>query len=191
MDENGSSEMSLVLSSAKAIAESINGLCLFVHHVGKDSSRGPRGHSSFMAALDTAIEVTPATSQHPRGWRIAKSKDGRDDLHGDFNLEVVPLGVDEDGEAITSCVIERDTSALFKREPIGKNQIAALNCLKELCPVSNSDALEKIKDLIGGRKTRAVEALNSLISGGFINQSDGILSFPDHAEFAERLPNAV
>jgi hypothetical protein len=36
---------------------------MFVHHAGKDSQKGLRGHSSLLAALDTVIKVSNAANQ--------------------------------------------------------------------------------------------------------------------------------
>jgi hypothetical protein len=46
-----------------------------------------------------------------RTWKLAKSKDGEDGKEHPFRLEVVVLGNDEEGEAITSCIIAPEESA--------------------------------------------------------------------------------
>jgi hypothetical protein len=72
-----------------------------------------RGHSSLIAALDAAIEVTRSGDQ--RSWQVAKSKDGEDGTAHPFKLEVVELGMDNDGDPITSCVIKVDSSNQIKK----------------------------------------------------------------------------
>ncbi|MFM0399663.1 AAA family ATPase [Paraburkholderia nemoris] len=121
-DENASTDMGELIESCKELQRRIGGVVLLVHHTGKDGAKGLRGHSSLYAALDAAIEVS-RTDCH-REWSIAKSKDDADGERTAFALRVVELGEDEDGEPVTSCVVEADESAPKVARPIprGKTQ---------------------------------------------------------------------
>lgn len=57
------------------------------------------------AAADVEIEVTYVRGQHERVATITKLKDGDDNIELGFKLVGVNLGLDEDGEPITSCVV--------------------------------------------------------------------------------------
>ena len=57
LDEN-SSQMAEAISNATMIADAIGGLVVLIHHLGKDTSKGPRGHSSLVGNVDCAISVT-------------------------------------------------------------------------------------------------------------------------------------
>ena len=107
-NENTSEDMGRVLASMRLIAEAINALVVAVHHAGKDPSKGARGWSGFRAAMDGQMEVT----RHENGsreLRLDKMKDGEDGLRWGFKLEVIEVGVDSDGDVITSCVaVEAD-----------------------------------------------------------------------------------
>ena len=105
-DENDSRDMGRIIEAAKHLQQQVGGLVLLIHHIGKNETKGMRGHSSLLAALDVAIEVKKVESR--KEWRIAKSKDGRDDKAGSFRLDEVSLGSDPDGEVVTSCVIKPD-----------------------------------------------------------------------------------
>lgn len=105
-DENASTDMGLIVAALKDLQARLGGLVLVVHHSGKDATRGMRGHSSLLAALDACIEVTRDGDR--REWKVAKAKDGIDGTAHPFRLQVIPLGFDEDGEPITSCVITPD-----------------------------------------------------------------------------------
>lgn len=112
MDENASTDMGRAIAMLKGFQGAVGGLVLLVHHTGKDATKGMRGHSSLHAALDAAIEVTRNGDQ--RGWQVAKSKDGEDGAGQPFQLEVVHLGLDEDGDPITSCVIKQGGAPVSK-----------------------------------------------------------------------------
>ena len=77
--------------------------------LAKDTTKGLRGYSSLFAALDAAVEVSRDGKR--RDWRVAKSKDGQDGDAQPFKLQIETLAIDDHGEAITSCVVVRDTAA--------------------------------------------------------------------------------
>lgn len=103
VDENSGSEMSIVLDAAKKLADAIEGLVVFVSHTGKDETRGARGHSSQLANADAQIKVE--RNGQSRSWSVEKSKDAADGAKRGFDLHAVELGLDDDGDPITSCVI--------------------------------------------------------------------------------------
>jgi hypothetical protein len=132
---NDSKDMGEAIAAAKAIHAAVGGVVLVVHHTGKDAARGMRGHSSLIAALDAAIEVSRDVDR--REWKIAKSKDGSDGEAHQFRLEVVTIGKDEDdGEPVTSCVVvpENDAGEDVRRVklPSGGNQRIIWDGLQEL-----------------------------------------------------------
>lgn len=104
MDENASGPMGLAIAAIKRIQSECGGLVVLVHHSGKDITRGLRGHSSLHAALDAVIEVSRDGDR--REWKLSKSKDGADGDAFPFELEIVELGTDEDGDPITSCTVK-------------------------------------------------------------------------------------
>jgi hypothetical protein len=134
MDENSSRDMGEVIASLKHIQQSIGGLVVAIHHLGKDSTRGPRGHSSFLAGLDASIEVR-RQGDH-RSWVVAKAKDDIDGGEHPFRLQVVEIDSDEDGQPITSCVVVAEESAANAvrraKVPKGGNQKAIYDVAGEL-----------------------------------------------------------
>jgi energy-coupling factor transporter ATP-binding protein EcfA2 len=99
-DENSSADMGRIIAATKRLQDMLGGLVLLVHHTGKDTSKGLRGHSSLFAALDGAIEVTKAASGMQ--WTIAKSKDEMTGTLHRFRLEIVTVGLDDEHDEITS-----------------------------------------------------------------------------------------
>lgn len=139
LDENSSKDMGLVLKGMKRLQEISSGLAIAIHHVGKDASRGMRGHSSLSAALDGAMEVSRDGAV--RSWSAAKVKDGGDGGCKPFKLHIIPLGTDTDGEPIESCAISCDENAVFAvKPPSGHAQRAALKHLLVELSVSTVSA---------------------------------------------------
>ncbi len=77
-----------------------------VHHSGKDTSRGSRGSTVLPCAVDTVIEVSKDATTKVATVHLNKQRDGATGELLNFNLKVIELGTDADGDPITSCVIE-------------------------------------------------------------------------------------
>ncbi len=76
-----------------------------VHHTPNGSERA-RGHSALHGATDAEIVVSPSPGEgEPNRWRIGRSKCGPAGEGESFRLRQHKLGVDEDGDDITSCVV--------------------------------------------------------------------------------------
>lgn len=102
-NENGAEDMGRALANLRMIRELTGATVMAVHHAGKDASKGSRGWSGIKAAADAQIEVL----RHEDGQReihLEKMKDGEDGLRFGFKLEIVELGLDADGDMLTSCV---------------------------------------------------------------------------------------
>jgi hypothetical protein len=95
--------MGKALAHCKGIHRATGAVVVLVHHAGKDPTKGARGWSGLRAAADAELEVVRAPNG--RLLRLSKQKDGEDSLEWGFDLEQVRIGVDEDLEAITSCVV--------------------------------------------------------------------------------------
>jgi AAA domain len=102
--ESSDADMSAYVCAADAIGEAFNCLVLIVHHCGHDGRR-PRGHSSLMGAADIQIGVKGDAADNIVA-EVELSKDGPIGLQIISRLEVIDIGVDQDGDLITSCVVE-------------------------------------------------------------------------------------
>ena len=132
-DENNGRDMGEIIDAAKMLQTRLGGTVLMIHHSGKDQTKGLRGHSSLNAALDASLEVRRDGDR--REWIIAKSKDDGDGAAYPFKLEVVEVGSDENGDAITSCVVvpdERKTEFRRVLPPKSGNQAVVWNALGEI-----------------------------------------------------------
>ena len=104
-DENAPDDMGALIEGADAVRLATGAVIVLIHHMGKDAERGARGHSSLRAALDTEIEVS-VTAEGERAAKVTKQRDlpGSDEFN--YRLRQVILGRDEDGDAVTTCVVE-------------------------------------------------------------------------------------
>lgn len=75
---------------------------LTLHHPGHGDADRSRGDSGIEAHMDTVIRVDGDTGQ-------MDSTKQRDGLKGSlyYNLRVVTIGMDDDGDAVTTCVVEQ------------------------------------------------------------------------------------
>lgn len=99
-DENSSTDMGSVVIAADKIRAATGVHFTYIHHSGKDSARGARGHSLLRAAADTEIEVTRTKIE------VTKQRDMESGVKIGFRLVDVPLALDPEGAPIKSAVVE-------------------------------------------------------------------------------------
>ena len=104
-NENASEDMGALVRNMDQIREATGANVLFIHHSGKDQAKGARGHSSLRAAIDTEIEVTAPKDGQPHMATIVKQREMPKGAEFPFSLDVVALGTNRHGEAVTSCVV--------------------------------------------------------------------------------------
>ncbi|MCL5741981.1 MAG: AAA family ATPase [Betaproteobacteria bacterium] len=194
-DENSSRDMGEILEAAKTLQTLTGGLVVLVHHTGKNAAAGLRGHSSLFAAMDAAIEVSREGDR--REWKVAKSKDGIDGESCPFKLAVEVLGTEPTGEAITSCVVVRDTAAQDVRAvklPQGGNQRVILDALRPMfkdgttgkpgapplrpcieLEAAITAAASKLTCPTDKRTSRTREAITGLVARGVLGCNEGWL----------------
>jgi hypothetical protein len=103
VSESKDEDMSAYIRAADAIRETFDCAVIIVHHCGVDGSR-PRGHTALTGAVDAQLAVKRDAADNIL-VEIELAKDGPQGDTIISKLEVVIVGVDEDGEDISSCVI--------------------------------------------------------------------------------------
>jgi hypothetical protein len=143
-NENSPDDMSAFIGNCDKIRELTGAHVLIIHHAGKDSTRGARGHSALRAAVDTEIEVTK-----DGGTITAEVKKQRDGRTGDkfcFILESVTIGQDEDGEPLTSCVLLPTAVPTGPRRKLSPQKRRALDILN-YCLIDRGQTRHVKKDM--------------------------------------------
>jgi hypothetical protein len=103
--ENEGKDMSLLIAAVQEIAASLGVLVVIITHTGKDESRGIRGWSGQFAAADVVVMLgRDPEDRDLRIGTVAKQKEAEDGGAFAFRLDQVSLGVDSDGDEVTSAV---------------------------------------------------------------------------------------
>lgn len=114
-DENNGEAIGRAIDNANHIRRETGAAVLFVHHTGKDVTKGARGHSSLYAAMDTVVAVSrvdPEAKPTETPVKVAcdKQKDAEAFAPVYFKLQSVEIGPDQ-----SSLVPDTTTNASIHR----------------------------------------------------------------------------
>jgi hypothetical protein len=188
-DENSSQDMGRVLANLDLLGRKTGACIAPVSHAGKDPTRGQRGWSGLKGAADTEIEVSRPEGGDVRMARLAKVRDGNLEGHTwGFKLEDEVLGVDADGDEITSGVVAFTTppATASKARKLGANQQIVMSTMADLVQlgegVREADLLDAVVDQMShskgskdNRMDNAKRALNGLVASQRLTLSRGIV----------------
>jgi len=128
-DENASTDMGAMVKHLDLLRASTGAHLMVVHHSGKDRAKGARGHSLLRAATDTEIEVAD------RVISVTKQRDLDGSFASGFDLDVVTLGVDAEGDPVTSCTIrlvDRESAKVGRATKREREVVAAVEAVCEM-----------------------------------------------------------
>lgn len=177
--KENSDDMVPYVANCERVSAHFECCVLIVHHRPKDSdSREPRGHSSLKAGVDTVILVEAG---EPKVATVVKQKDGEDGARFAFSLKPVELGLDDDGEPVTSCVLEHLASDGVQTGPvkIGRTkltpkQFTVLHELRQSLTINGISVPDTIPDnLINRRIITKVVPLTTLSDNYFSSSAAG------------------
>lgn len=189
-NENSGEQMSMAIQNCEEIGRSCGAMTLLVHHSGKDDSKGSRGWSGLMSAVDVELEVKRDKHGDQRSVTSSKMKDGEDRISYGFKLRTVVMGQDEDGDDITSCVVEyNDAGQVAKPVKLGHNQSALMRALADLQGFNSGEGVEEEKVIAATvelmhlkegakqdmRAFRARESLTALVASKRVILQDGVV----------------
>lgn len=190
-DENLSTDMGMVIAHANLLINKTGAAVVLTHHTGKAKERGPRGHSSLYAALDTCLMVDE-TESGMRMVELVKTRQGPGGKKYYFTIENIALGENDYGlpiigpaltEVEGSPEVERVATAAALT-PQQKEALLALSLRMQNGPngeplegISRDEALEVVKSAFSAvstkhRSTRAREAIDALIEAGRVLRND-------------------
>ena len=144
-NENSGEDMGPVIEKCENLALELGGLVILIHHSGKDSTRGARGWSGLKAPLVTEIEISKKNEQ--REVKFTKQKNGSDGQKYKFKLIPVRLCFDEDGDEVTSCVVEYcDDQQKEQKKPRGEVQQLLLEVAHKISEQSTTFSPAELLD---------------------------------------------
>lgn len=121
-NENAPDDMGALVIHCDRIREATKSTVHLIHHSGKNTAAGARGHSSLRAATDTEIEVAA------NGVAGKKQRDMEMPRGLVFDYEKVTLGTDTDGDPIVSVIthVRRETEFESRVSPAAQALFDAL-----------------------------------------------------------------
>jgi AAA domain len=158
-DESSSRDMGLAVDALDRLRSVIGSCLLLVHHDGKDPSRGMRGSSALLAAVDTAIQCKRTRAGMTA--TILKQKNGPDGQRMHFGIE--PEG---DSAVLVEAFGPCATGDGFRPTLLMGRVSRYLE--------SNADAsLRSIRTAVGGKVDYIDLAVQRLIDEGLVETSTG------------------
>ena len=140
--ESDDKDMGAYIKAADAIRDAFDCAVIVVHHCGIDASR-PRGHTSLAGAVDAQLVVKRDSAGNVI-VTVERMKDGPEGDQIVSKLDNVELGIDEDQDPITSCVVVPSETTKGAGKSVSgaagialKLLIEALAELGEVPPASN------------------------------------------------------
>jgi AAA domain len=122
--ENDPADMGQYVRAADLIREAFNCVVIVIHHCGVEGSR-PRGHTSLTGAADAQLAVKRDDAGNVV-LTVEFMKDGPQGEEIISRLEPATVGTDDDGEAITSCVVRLADASNSKAKAKGAKGPAAI-----------------------------------------------------------------
>jgi hypothetical protein len=135
-DENSSEDMGEFVRNIDMLRASTAAHVMIVHHLGKDKSRGARGHSLLHAAVDTEITITRSEATGISTAKVTKQRELPTAGQINYRLHSVELGRDQNDRPVTSCVVEPAGEDEFEtgrsKAKLSKKQRYALDLLADV-----------------------------------------------------------
>lgn len=163
-DENSGRDMMIAVGELDYIRRKTSAHVAIVHHTGKDQLRGARGHSSLRASVDTEIELSRELGETVTTVRCTKQRDMVIPAAMPFSLEIIELGSDRRGNAITSCIVRHDDEMMAsKSKGAGRPATTTVAELLKLLPQPRTKEWQQVaKDELGLRETAFHSLLKSI-----------------------------
>lgn len=134
-DENTAQDMGRAIAVTDRLRDELGTATALVHHAGKDPGRGARGSNALLGAVDAAIYVE-SDDQGNHNAKVEWSRSGEAGKGYAFRLPITELGIDQDGDPVTTCTIQPIDS--FPRQSKTPRASVGLQALKEILTAHGS-----------------------------------------------------
>ena len=118
LNENDNGQMGTWINAVSELKRATGACVLVVHHTGR-AGGDARGASAIDAAQDAEWKMERVGGKRSLKARLSmeKNKDGDDRISFAFQMQVVTVGLDPDGEEITSLVLGDEIHEDFEKSP--------------------------------------------------------------------------
>ncbi len=130
-DENAAKDMGAFIQGCDYIKAATQATVLIIHHSGKDQDKGARGSSAFRAALDVEFNVRREGDGGALILSCTKMKDAEEPSRRAYDLNSVDLYVDDDGDLITSLVLNDEGREVREDDVANDPDLAGISRLTE------------------------------------------------------------
>jgi hypothetical protein len=155
-DENGAGMIQFV-ANATALANKFRAFVLIVHHVGLGDDRRMRGHSSLIGGVDAQILCERKEGALSTSLTLQKLKDEASSVKLTAHLGRVVIGQDEDGDDISTLIVERiEDGAEGEAGKKPKTIPRAQRLLMDMVALALDEAGETFRPFADGPLVRAV-----------------------------------
>jgi hypothetical protein len=163
--------MGRFISGCDAIREGVKCALLGIHHAGKDETKGARGSSAFLGALDTLVRVKREEDKQNLTLTIEKQKD--DDEGAPIHLQAVKVEIGQGIVPETSLVVipreppprgrpkktnEPDADEMLMRVilAMGENKEVPFRAVADALGVTSGTGRQALSDMIPMSRACAV-----------------------------------
>jgi RecA-family ATPase len=180
-NENASEDMARLVAAFDRIRDETGAHVLGIHHSGKDSGKGARGHSSLRAAVDTEVEVTADEATKLHTGHITKQRDlptKGERFAGRFVS--VNVGYDQWQGVVTACAVEdaEPAAPTGRSKPKSAAQQAVMGFLAgQTLGVRKRDVVDSLTQQ-GVAPATAYRAINDLLAIGVVTDTMGLIYMP-------------
>jgi len=121
-NENDSDAMGAFITTMGKIQEFLNCALMVLHHSGKDTTKGLRGHSSLLGAVDTQLEILRFEEQAKGVISLTKQKDGEDGIRFGFEMVEIEISGSSLGfDPVVSLAVQASDEAVNQASKRGKS----------------------------------------------------------------------
>lgn len=188
--EDKAEHQNVAAANLRRIIEAMPALhCMTIGHTGKDAAKGERGSNATMGDRDVGILLEAAGNV--RSASVAYANDLADGALATFECEVVQIGKDDEGEAVTGFIVSKREIAA----PMGKaGNAAKLTADDKLALQALGEALQavgKLRPEMPGRSVTTDEWLDRCFKIGGVDPTAAKPSRDLHRRQVKLLANKL
>jgi 5S rRNA maturation endonuclease (ribonuclease M5) len=105
-DEDKAKDQNRAAANLRRVQELIDVHIALVGHTGKDETRGARGSNAHVGDVDVMCQISGDSTI--KTAKIIKANDQAERVIAQFRLDVIEIGIDDDGEAITTAIVSSE-----------------------------------------------------------------------------------